>query len=393
MKNFVLLVIFTLTFFVTANAQWEECVNWKNGAVWGIMSYNNITFTFGENGIYSSTDTGDSWTSKNNGLTDLKVISLVQFGNNLLSCGYGGIYLSRDSGLTWLNLDYGFSTTVGKIATKNDTIFIGTFGLGVFFSADTGKSWRKINKGLSDLYIYSLMIYRNEILTGTGNNGIFLSNDNGENWKSISSTDGFYQIYTILSIDSILFANSYGSKGILVSFDNGNTWVSYYDKLENNSIYTIFSYKKILFAGEWSSQNGIYFSRDLGLTWTKINGGLNDFFIQTFGYSEKYIFTATSSDHLYRLKVNDLISGINEINGVDNFLIYPNPAESFITLNLPPEFQTSQIKIYSVEGICVYQTSDILKMSDVSAKIDVSSFSPGVYYVKVGDRVLRFVKM
>jgi len=73
--------------------------------------------------------------------------------------------------------------------------------------------------------------------------------------------------------------------------------------------------------------------------------------------------------------------------------ISPNPAESYIFLNLPPEYQTSQIKIYSIEGILVYQTSDILKMSDVSAIIDVSRFTSGVYYVKVGDRVCRFIKI
>ena len=87
--------------------------------------------------------------------------------------------------------------------------------------------------------------------------------------------------------------------------------------------------------------------------------------------------------------VTDVGEPVSQIN----FQISPNPASNFINLNLPPEYQTQPIKIYSVEGILVYQTSDDLKSSDVSAKIDISGFAPGVYYVKVGDKVLRFVKI
>ena len=73
--------------------------------------------------------------------------------------------------------------------------------------------------------------------------------------------------------------------------------------------------------------------------------------------------------------------------------ISPNPVESDLTIIIPKEYQTEMIKIFSVEGILVYQTSDIFKMSDVAAKIDVSNFARGVYYIKVLDSVCRFVKI
>ena len=82
------------------------------------------------------------------------------------------------------------------------------------------------------------------------------------------------------------------------------------------------------------------------------------------------------------------------IQNSDNSDVYffPNPAESEIFLHLPLEYQSSKIKIYSIEGIEVYKSSDELHSSD-DYKIDVSSFAPGVYYVKVGDKVCRFVKI
>jgi len=62
------------------------------------------------------------------------------------------------------------------------------------------------------------------------------------------------------------------------------------------------------------------------------------------------------------------------------------------SLNLPPSSQTSLIKIYSIEGIEVFKMDPTTEVVSI-CKIDVSGFSPGVYYVMVGDRVCRFIKM
>ena len=73
--------------------------------------------------------------------------------------------------------------------------------------------------------------------------------------------------------------------------------------------------------------------------------------------------------------------------------LFPNPVESEISLKFPQEYRTSLIKIYSVEGILVYQEpSEGFKPSE-GYKIDVSGFASGVYYVLVKDKVLRFVKI
>ena len=88
------------------------------------------------------------------------------------------------------------------------------------------------------------------------------------------------------------------------------------------------------------------------------------------------------SDNYYFISTG-VLGGI-ETNNIIN--IYPIPAETYISLSLPLEYQNSSIKIYSVEGIEVLET-------ECKDKIDVSSFSTGVYYVKVRDKVSRFIKM
>ena len=81
-----------------------------------------------------------------------------------------------------------------------------------------------------------------------------------------------------------------------------------------------------------------------------------------------------------------IIVSVVEIETGNIYYLFPNPVESYISLSFPPEYQTSQIKIYSIEGIEVFET-------EYKEKIDVSELVAGVYYVKVGDKVCRFVKM
>jgi len=104
-------------------------------------------------------------------------------------------------------------------------------------------------------------------------------------------------------------------------------------------------------------------------------------------------FATCDGSYIYKY-TRDWADGVEEQNTDNNsFTISPNPSSLFIKLNFPPSYQTSQIKIYSIEGIEVYsEPSEGLKPSE-GYKIDVSGFAPGVYYVKVGDRVCRFIKL
>ena len=87
----------------------------------------------------------------------------------------------------------------------------------------------------------------------------------------------------------------------------------------------------------------------------------------------------------------------------DKFLILPNPASDFITINLPSIIPTLKrgvegkalIEIYDVMGMKIQSTPFNLTPAlseEERARIDISNLTPGVYFVKIGDRVEKFVK-
>jgi len=52
----------------------------------------------------------------------------------------------------------------------------------------------------------------------------------------------------------------------------------------------------------------------------------------------------------------------------------------------------SEITIFNVFGEEVVNLTPALSIHGEGVKLDVSSLSPGVYFVKVGDKTIKFVK-
>ena len=79
--------------------------------------------------------------------------------------------------------------------------------------------------------------------------------------------------------------------------------------------------------------------------------------------------------------------GVND-SKTDNtyFRVNPNPATDFLELSFTAEPSQSKIEIFSIEGIKMFETEPV-------NRIDVSRLSSGVYFVRYGSRVCKFVKL
>jgi len=361
--------------------------------IWDISYPNKKLFiAVGDSGlIVRSTDNGDTWQSYRFDTTfKIGMIQMLDenygiMGASLQHDDYyikgGGIFETYDGGLTWGKVNYSLDTNLAGFSIEQ--IFDRKTWCGFTFCLDCKAKGQADNKILWmrngwktwDTLAYPQYpglildfvdenngwlaggLFHDSVFSGRLWEVIYHTSDGGKHWDTQWDT-----IYNLLSLNDIKFFDkdfgiAVGGYGhVLMTNDGGKHW---------NSM--------MLFDGA-----------------DKYGGNCDIRSIQIPSRDVAYVMFNNNYIYKYTWDNGEAVPE-NPVPKI--FSILPNPAESYIYINLPSEFLTEKIKIYSIEGILVYQTSDILKMSDVSAKIDVSRFTAGVYYVMVGARVCRFIKI
>ena len=107
------------------------------------------------------------------------------------------------------------------------------------------------------------------------------------------------------------------------------------------------------------------------------------------------IFNTWGDDwELTSYQVSTDVSEQNILTDNSNIIISPNPTADFIEISVGAihELPLPSIQIFSALGVkCREQAC--LSATDRKNKIDVSGLPPGVYFVRVGDKVGKFVKI
>ncbi len=258
-------------------------------------------------GTFRSTDNGNSWTKVNDNGGSAFAVS----GGTLFSAG-GGLYSSKDSGVTWTAIDTAvlgltFSVLFADGAKLLAIGYTGDYGIAntftMFRSTDGGKSWNGDTSGLpySQLCegaieqtcysnytnVQSFADLGNTFFAGLAGGSIYRSIDTGTKWTIDSSIHTNSTVQCFATNGSILFAGTANS-GVFISKDTGTTWTASNSGLTNTNIQALFATGADLFAG--THGGGIFHSSDSGKSWTPFNNGLTDSSIQSFGVNDTYLF-------------------------------------------------------------------------------------------------------
>ncbi len=232
-----------------------------------IIAGAKIDGTYTNDGIYQSTNGGNSWAPlaswPSTYISDFEAI-----GNNLFAATNGsGIFLTTDNGVNWTAVNNGLPYLgISCLAVNDNVLFAGTFGRGLYKTTDNGANW--VGAGLPDwLFIYGLAEGAGDIYAFT-NWGNYMTTNNGLNWSGVNIVLNAVS----LAIDgNNLYAGTSTSE-IYISSDRGANWTLIGSGFTSNTIDVIFVKNNLIFAG--TNKNSYFVSTNGGSTWTKVSSGL-----------------------------------------------------------------------------------------------------------------------
>jgi photosystem II stability/assembly factor-like uncharacterized protein len=309
-----------------------------------------------QNGVYISSDQGQSWYESSDGIQNQVIFSLKKISNGELLCGTGGagIYLSINNGESWNQIGLPEIRIQTLFVNSQNIIYSGTQSAGIFKSTDKGDYW--IGSGLAGMKINTIAVNSNNIMYAGGepmtianNKHLFFSSDSGINWSPLDHP--YVRINKILvTSQNIVFTATAGG-GVYRSINNGLTWEQKNSGLTGSHIKSIaLNSNYEIFAGTdyygicKSTNNGniwqqiglpdysindieinsvgeiyvstykhyqtfeIYKSTDDGVTWAKFNSGIPNVPVSTLTKNDNDdIFAGTESDGVYILKKDSII--------------------------------------------------------------------------------------
>jgi ligand-binding sensor domain-containing protein len=203
----------TATMPTSAILNTEDGMNWtkvETGLIIQSLAVRDtIIFAGTINGVFRSTNSGNSWMAINNGLTDV-VNTLAISGQYLYAGTYSGVFRSNNDGASWTPINDGLiEPYISTLISSGPNIYAGTFNSGIFISRVDDTSWTAINSGLTNLQIRSLIASDTNIFAGTEGGGVFLSKNNGASWNAINTGLTYFHVNSLALSDSYLFAGTY----------------------------------------------------------------------------------------------------------------------------------------------------------------------------------------
>jgi len=245
------------------------------------------TLYAGGDGVFRSTDAGTTWTLSPTRPIGTHALAIDPVTPSTLYAGTegNGIFKSTDSGDTFAKVNVGLPNTyAGQVINAlvvdpktPSVLYAGVYVGGVFKSTDSGGTWAAVNTGLTGFAqtIRTLAIDLSTPATlyaGT-DSGIFKSTDGGGAWASLRAGQT-----TALAIDPGSRNRLYAAEpaGVFKSTDAGSTWVASGTDLPKRTVLTLAVHPaaaSTIYAGI-SDSRGLFRSTDSGGAWAAANSGL-----------------------------------------------------------------------------------------------------------------------
>lgn len=312
-----------------------------------------LYITTKSSGFYKSTDGGESWIRKEDGLPLSRINNVVQNPDEPLRLYLGterGVYKSIDRGESWTlasgtEMDTTLSFLIAIDPILPARLFAAGMTNGVFRSTNFGEAWTTVSAGLPPLNYADITVDPNVntrayasseqqgmfrtilsgdfwqqeiegltntnqrsflavpttedlIFTGTTSGGFFRSTSAGDLWSQVGANLPAVDISALAHLNSepeMILAGTKG-RGIYVSTDNGDSFTQFSDILSHHRINSLFTAgENRIYAG--MEKDCLFMSGDGGQTWTYSFRGLSGGYISAMAISTEepqYFYTGLS---------------------------------------------------------------------------------------------------
>jgi len=190
-----------------------------------------------DGGIYSSMDSGKSWTSspQMKGHSVLALNFAPSDPKILIAGALDGVYRSTDSGHDWKLITPAGSTELHEIESiaidpkDPSTIYAGTWHL-PWKTSDGGANWHNIKEGIiDDSDVFSIIVdpKNPQVVYASACSGIYKSDSSGVQFKKVQGIPSTARRTRVLMQDptrsEVVYAGT--TEGLFRTADSGKTWV------------------------------------------------------------------------------------------------------------------------------------------------------------------------
>ncbi len=447
MKKYIILLTLVLCFYTTEAFEWYNMSPPTASNYYDLKIFNGkdlLVISVASNSFVFMNDNLEvaNWREMGRAIYNKVFPSrIVLLDSHLIIGSYGqGLYKTRWSIYTewhdgyeieWDLINKGFSRnvvnskgdtvidnpSVSALETDGKNLYAGTLAYGFYISTDGGDTWVKRIKGLpsaeeardDNIWIKSISVVDTTLYICLDfvelGKGVYKSTNYGESWepshyglnpatlvKSITTSNG--EVYAAgTNMDD-------SGKGIVYMLQDENEWVDISGDLPPTTVVSSIAAKdKHLVIG--TREGFIYLSTNKGKNWTRIDQDKMPRKIEAIAISEDYLFACPQfvpqydgdkyvPMYLHRAKLSEIEMSVTDSN-IPSFCIYPNPAGDYINISIDNEagLLTREIQILNLLGLVVTKSN----LTDGNNRIDISDLPQGTYFIKLGDKVEKFLKM
>ncbi|MFA7418686.1 MAG: T9SS type A sorting domain-containing protein [Melioribacteraceae bacterium] len=389
-KNNNKFIITTLSglLFTSDGDNWSQINSGLTSAVNSLSKYNNGVIAASSSGVYFVEPIEKGWKTTQIGLSGKSISSICNVGDVIFAGTNDGIYISTNFGQSWSLSANGLKTTnvVRVLYVSNNKIYAGTQTGELFVSENYGQTWACIRSIQHGEISRSISVFGSTILLGTSGNfygefgNVYKSTNNGSSWEEFHEIFYKTDIYSIAYTGSTIYLGT--GAGLFISNDTGLNW----KRINKTSISAVFA------SGNSSVASNKEVSNDYGVSWKKYDSGLPIItYINSIAESGTYLYFGADNG-VYAIPSQEILTNIEASDKAlpSNYTLsqnFPNPfnPETTISYSLPKSEHVT-LKVYDVLGREVATLVDEYKQTGTyNSKFSIINYnmSSGVYFYQL----------